>query len=97
MNLLIYLTRTEDEIATVSAATEEDVDIAVKEAHRALKSGPWKTMPSTERGILMNRLADLMEKNRELLATIDAWDNGESKRSPLMIHSRGQTISIDLD
>lgn len=25
----------------------------------------------------MNRLADLMEKNNELLATIDTWDNGE--------------------
>lgn len=25
----------------------------------------------------MNRLADLMEKNKELLATIDTWDNGE--------------------
>lgn len=24
----------------------------------------------------MNRLADLMEKNNELLATIDTWDNG---------------------
>jgi aldehyde dehydrogenase (NAD(P)+) len=24
----------------------------------------------------MGRLADLLEKNRELLATVDAWDNG---------------------
>lgn len=28
----------------------------------------------------MGRLADLMESNKELLATIDAWDNG--KKSP---------------
>lgn len=24
----------------------------------------------------MSRLADLIEQNKELLATIDAWDNG---------------------
>lgn len=28
----------------------------------------------------MNRLADLMEKNKELLATIDTWDNGKYSR-----------------
>lgn len=61
----------------MQAASAEDVDKAVKAAHAALKTGPWKTLPGTERGILMNRLADLMEKNKELLATIDTWDNGE--------------------
>lgn len=28
----------------------------------------------------MTKLADLMESNKELLATIDAWDNGENAR-----------------
>jgi acyl-CoA reductase-like NAD-dependent aldehyde dehydrogenase len=27
--------------------------------------------------MLMMKLADLMEQNKELLATIDAWDNGQ--------------------
>jgi aldehyde dehydrogenase (NAD+) len=27
--------------------------------------------------MLMMKLADLMEQNKELLATIDAWDNGK--------------------
>ena len=27
--------------------------------------------------MLMTKLADLMEQNKELLATIDAWDNGK--------------------
>lgn len=77
---------TESEIATVQTASAEDVDRAVKAAHAALKSGPWKTLPGTERGILMNRLADLMEKNKELLATIDTWDNGMVER--LLMHVR---------
>lgn len=61
----------------MQAASAEDVDKAVKAAHNALRNGPWKTLPGTERGILMNRLADLMDKNKELLATIDTWDNGK--------------------
>jgi hypothetical protein len=32
----------------------------------------------------MNKLADLMESKKELLATIDAWDNG---RAPLPLYS----------
>ncbi|KAG9814105.1 aldehyde dehydrogenase, partial [Aureobasidium melanogenum] len=67
----------ETEIATVQAAGSEDVDLAVKAAKVALKSPAWKLLPATDRGILMNKLADLMEKNVELLATIDAWDNGK--------------------
>ena len=69
-------TRTETEIATVQAAGPEDVDLAVQAAHKALKDASWKLLPATDRGILMTRLADLLEKNKELLATIDAWDNG---------------------
>jgi len=34
-------------------------------------------MPGSERGLLMFRLADLVEKNKELLATIETWDNGK--------------------
>lgn len=69
--------RTESEIAEVQAAGPEDVDIAVRAARKALKDASWKLLPATERGMLMTRLADLLEQNKELLATIDAWDNGD--------------------
>lgn len=59
------------------SASVEDVDKAVLAAHKALKHPSWKRLPATERGIIMNKLADLMEQNKELLATIDAWDNGK--------------------
>lgn len=65
------------EIASVQAATAEDVDVAVKAAHAALKSGPWKTMSGADRGVLMSRLADKIEASASLFATIDAWDNGK--------------------
>jgi aldehyde dehydrogenase (NAD(P)+) len=48
----------------------------VEAAKAALVHPSWKQLPATERGQLMGRLADLMEENRQLLASIDAWDNG---------------------
>lgn len=68
--------RTEQTIATVQAAGEADVDAAVKAARKALKDPSWKRLSATDRGILMAKLADLMESKRELFATVDAWDNG---------------------
>lgn len=47
-------------------------------ARAALKHNSWKRLSATDRGILMTRLAELMHEKRELLATIDAWDNGKT-------------------
>ncbi|KAF2717145.1 aldehyde dehydrogenase [Polychaeton citri CBS 116435] len=66
----------ESEICAVDAAEPEDVDKAVEAARAALK-GPWRDMPTTERGELMYKLASLVEQNKELLATIETWDNGK--------------------
>lgn len=78
INRLTFLSycRTEKEIAKVQAASSADVDVAVKAARAAFQNPSWKKMPPPERSLLMYRLADLMEKKKELLATIDAWDNG---------------------
>ncbi|OAA80636.1 Aldehyde/histidinol dehydrogenase [Akanthomyces lecanii RCEF 1005] len=69
---------TEKPIATVQAAGEQDVDAAVRAARAALKDPSWKLLSATDRGILMTKLAELMESKRELFATIDAWDNGKT-------------------
>ena len=66
----------------ISLGSAEDVDRAVQAAKAALAHPSWKLLPATDRGQLMGRLADLLEQNRELLATIDAWDNGMSCRVP---------------
>ncbi|KAH7072314.1 Aldehyde/histidinol dehydrogenase [Paraphoma chrysanthemicola] len=67
---------TEKEIVTVQGASSEDVDREVNAAKKALKSTEWKKLRVTERGRLMTKLADLIEENKELLATVDAWDDG---------------------
>jgi aldehyde dehydrogenase (NAD+) len=66
----------ESEITSVYAAGEEDIDIAVKAARKALKDPSWKQLPATDRGNLMLKLADLIEEHKETLATIETWDNG---------------------
>lgn len=63
---------TEKDIATVQAADADDIDKAVKAAKAALQADSWKKLPASDRGQLMARLADLVEENRELFATIDA-------------------------
>lgn len=67
----------EKEIASVYAASEHDVDSAVKAARAAFKNPSWRDLASTDRGNLMFELASLVEKNSETLATIETWDNGK--------------------
>lgn len=52
------------------------MDIAVKAA-RAAFEGPWSKVEPTERGRLLNKLADLFEENSLLLASVEALDNGK--------------------
>ena len=48
---------------------KEDVNKAVKAAQKAFQLGStWRTMNASERGKLLNRLADLMERDRVYLA-----------------------------
>ena len=87
-----YHNRTDKPIAIVQAASAEDVDRAVNAAKAALADPSWKQLPATERGQLMARLADLMEENRELLASIDAWDNGTTGILSLLLDSIADPI-----
>jgi acyl-CoA reductase-like NAD-dependent aldehyde dehydrogenase len=77
IRLAYNFARTEACIAKVHAATAQDVDKAVHAAKAALMRPSWKKLPGTERGRLMSKLADLIELNKEILASIEAWDNGE--------------------
>lgn len=67
---------TGEEIARVAEAGAGDVDKAVGAARLAFERGPWRTASATQRGRLMNRLADLMEQNAEDLARLETLDNG---------------------
>jgi aldehyde dehydrogenase (NAD+) len=68
---------TEEKIVSVQEADKADVDKAVKAARRAFDQGPWRRMSAYERGRLMYKLADLVEKNFDEIAALEALDNGK--------------------
>jgi len=68
---------TEEVICQVQEATEKDVDIAVAAARKAF-NGPWRKETPENRGKLLNKLAELFEKNADILAAVEALDNGKA-------------------
>jgi aldehyde dehydrogenase (NAD+) len=61
----------------VAEADADDIDLAVKAARKVFDSGPWRKTDARDRGILMNRLADLIEENADELAELETLDNGK--------------------
>jgi aldehyde dehydrogenase (NAD+) len=68
---------TGEEICQVAEADAVDVEKAVKAARAAFETGPWRKTPASERGRLLLRLADLIEKHADELAGLESLDNGK--------------------
>jgi len=68
---------TGETICQVAEGDKADVDLAVKAARKAFEDGPWPRMAASERGRLLNKLADLIEQNKEELAGLESLDNGK--------------------
>ncbi|XP_054711886.1 aldehyde dehydrogenase, mitochondrial-like [Uloborus diversus] len=65
-------------IAHVEEGGVEDVNKAVQAARHAFQFGsPWRRLDASERGRLLNRLADLIERDRNYLASLETLDNGK--------------------
>ena len=71
-----YNPHDESLITEVECATEQDVDRAVWAAKTAFETGEWSKISARERGNILMKLADLMEKNKEELAMIESMDSG---------------------
>jgi aldehyde dehydrogenase (NAD+) len=65
-------------IAKVAEGTAPDIDKAVKAARRALASGPWATMDAADRGRLLYKLAELVDRDAEELATLESLNSGKT-------------------
>ena len=63
--------------AKIPRCGKEDVDRAVAAANRALVSGEWASMHPTQRGQLLNRFADILDREADLLARTEVQDNGK--------------------
>jgi acyl-CoA reductase-like NAD-dependent aldehyde dehydrogenase len=63
--------------ASFACASSEDVDRAVRAAHRMLEDPKWRDMTQTARGKLLYRLADLVEANAAKLGALETTDSGK--------------------
>jgi aldehyde dehydrogenase len=65
-------------LAEIAKSSPEDVEAALDAAHRAKES--WARMSPAERAKILNRVADRLEENLELLALAETMDNGKPIR-----------------
>merc|ERR1711970_21672 len=65
-------------ICQVQEGDKADVEKAVKAAKTAFNLGSeWRTMDASKRGVLLNKLADCIERDRVYLASLESLDNGK--------------------
>ncbi|MER5647658.1 aldehyde dehydrogenase family protein [Streptosporangium sp. NPDC002524] len=64
-------------VATVSEATRADTEIAIAEARAAFDEGTWASTPERERGALLLRVADLLERDVKDVARAESLDTGK--------------------
>ncbi len=65
----------------IPRSNAKDIELALDAAHKA-KDAWGKTSPA-ERAIILNKIADRMEANLEMLAVAETWDNGKAVRETL--------------
>ena len=64
-------------ICQVAAGDKTDVDAAVRAARAAFENGPWPSLTPSERGRLLWKLGDLLERDLEEFAALESLDNGK--------------------
>ena len=72
-----YDPATGKEMAYIAEGDAADINLAVSAARRAFDKGPWRRMTASERGKLIWKLADLLDKHVEEFAQLEALDNGK--------------------
>ena len=65
-------------LCRIPRSDSADVEIALDAAHAA--KDKWAAVTPAERANILNRIAQRMEDNLELLATAETWDNGKPIR-----------------
>lgn len=76
-------------VATVDEATREDTERAIAAARVAADDGRWAAVPAPERGRLLHRLADLIERDVETIARLESLDTGKR-----MVESRYDVADV---
>ena len=74
---------TGEKLAECAEATKEDVDAAVQAAWAAFPA--WRDLEPDKRADILLKIADVIDENKELLATIESMDNGKPIRETMTI------------
>lgn len=74
---------TGEHLANCAEATRQDVDAAVQAAWRAYPA--WKELEPAKRAEILLKIADRIDANAELLATVETLDNGKPIRETTAI------------
>src|SRR5690348_4776476 len=74
----------------IPRSDKDDVEAALDAAHAAKKA--WGRTSPAERANILNRIADRMEQNLDLLAHAETWDNGKPLRE-----TRAADIPLAID
>jgi phenylacetaldehyde dehydrogenase len=72
-----YDPSTGKEMARIAEGDAADINLAVTAARNAFEKGPWRKMTASERGRLIWKLGDLLEKYTEEFAQLESLDNGK--------------------
>ncbi|GAB3621667.1 aldehyde dehydrogenase family protein [Glutamicibacter endophyticus] len=65
----------------VARGTAGDIELALDAAHAAAPD--WGKSSPAERAVILNKIADRVEENLEMLAVAESWDNGKAVRETL--------------
>ncbi|MDR6707354.1 MULTISPECIES: aldehyde dehydrogenase [unclassified Novosphingobium] len=75
----------EEIVAQVVDGTKADMDRAVAAARKAFDEGPWPTMPPAQRGAMLRRMGEELEKRHPELAAAWTWQvGGLASFAPIM-------------
>jgi phenylacetaldehyde dehydrogenase len=72
-----YNPATGEVLAQIAEGDKEDINRAVAAARAAFETGPWRKLTPSERGRLIWKLGDLVEKHNEEFAQLESLDNGK--------------------
>jgi len=73
---------TEKKIADIAEGDKADVNLAVKAAQKAFARGSaWRSSDPSERARLLNKLADLVDRDSDIIANLTVLENGKNFES----------------
>lgn len=64
-------------VITVSEGDRADARRAIEAARTTFDEGTWATTPAADRGAIVNRLADILERDKDKVARMESEDTGK--------------------